>query len=442
MVTETRRSTGSRPSAAARRPVIPIEAAPPKAPPGISLRWLLVAPHRLFFFLGMLGVAIVSLWWLAQLAARTAGAPLALALPPTWTHAWTMLNAFVPFFMFGFLFTAGPKWLNVAPPAMRELAPAGVAAFFGVLFVLASAHMSATLVAAGALLAFIAWGVLLLRFARLIRVSSMTDQTHARLVLTFFSFGTLSHLAFALGALQLSAVWVHSAQMLSIWLFIAPVYVTVGHRLIPFFTASVVPFLDAWRPLWLLWAFIGIVIGHGLLPLATVASPSALLAALRLAVDLSAAVLFGFVAWRWGVVQSLRNRLLAMLHLGFVWLGLAFLLYAWNGGAVLLDAPEAAIGLAPLHALTMGFFGSVMFAMVTRVTAGHSGRALVADNLTWSLFWILQIAVLLRILSETWLAQGGTLTLAAIVLWCAAFVVWAGRSTPIYLRPRPDGRPG
>ena len=39
-----------------------------------------------------------------------------------------------------------------------------------------------------------------------------------------------------------------------------------------------------------------------------------------------------------------------------------------------------ALGLGALHALTMGCLASLMLAMVTRVSCGHSGRALVADR--------------------------------------------------------------
>jgi uncharacterized protein involved in response to NO len=187
---------------------------------------------------------------------------------------------------------------------------------------------------------------------------------------------------------------------------------------------------------------LGIVLAHGLLPLGSVFAPGALFGWLRLAVDLAGAALVLVVAWRWGVVQSLRNRLLAMLHLGFVWLGIALALYAWNQATLLAGLPAAGIGLAPLHALTMGFFGSVAFAMVTRVTAGHSGRQLVADPFTWRLFWTLQAAVLARLLSEAWPAQARWLTPLAILLWCAAMLPWAARSALIYLRPRADGRPG
>jgi uncharacterized protein involved in response to NO len=433
--------TGSGPPAG-RRPVIPVRPQVEAPAEGASLRWLLVAPHRLFFFLAMLGLAMVSLWWLAHLFARAAGVPLPLAVPPSWLHGWAMANGFLPLFMFGFLFTAGPRWLNVVGPPARPLAPAAVAAAAGVPLALAGAHVDARLVAAAALLVAGAWTVLLARVLRLYRASRADDRTHARLVLVFFAFGTLAHLAFAAGMAQLSATWIHSAEMLSVWLFIAPVYVTVAHRLIPFFTVSAVPLLDAWRPLWLLATMLGIVLAHGLLPLGSVFAQGAAFGWVRLAVDAAGAALVFFVAWRWGVVQSLRNRLLAMLHLGFVWLGIALALYAWNLAMLLAGLPAAGVGLAPLHALTMGFFGGVAFAMVTRVTAGHSGRQLLADTLTWRLFWTLQAAVLVRLLSEVWLAQAIWLAPLAIGLWCAALLPWAARSVLVYLRPRADGRPG
>lgn len=401
--------------------------------PGASLRWLLVAPHRLFFFHAMACLAVVSLWWLVQLASRAIGTTPPMAVPPSWLHGWSMANGFLPLFMFGFLFTAGPKWLNVAGPPARALAIPGSAVAADVALVLIGAHVDARLAAAAVLLA---------RFVRLYRASRMADRVHAGLLLPFFAFGMLAHLAFAAGMVQLSATWIHSAEMLSVWLFIVPVYVTVAHRLIPPFTANVVPLLDARRPLWLLATLLGIVLAHALLPLGTVFAPGPAFGWLRLAVDVAGAVLVFFVAWRWGVVQSLRNRLLAMLHLGFFWLGIALALYAWNQAMQLAGMPAAGLGLAPLHALTMGFFGSVAFAMVTRVTAGHSGRQIVADRITWISFCSLQAAVLVRLLSEAWLAQARWLTPLAIGLWCAAMLPWAARSMRIYLRPRADGRPG
>ncbi len=407
-----------------------------------SLRWLLAAPHRLYFFFGMLGLSTASLWWLVQIAARTTGHPPTLELPPAWLHGWLMLNAFLPFFMFGFLFTAGPKWLNVTAPSARDVLRPGLLALAAFVLALIGAHASLQLVAIGALLLAVAWSLLLARFYRLIRASRVRDQVHARLVLAAFTLGTLAHLVFAAGAAQLDQRWIHSAEMLTIWFFVAPVFVTVAHRLIPFFTANVVPLLDAWRPLWLLWTFLVIVAGHGVLPVIAILGSSPFFSALRVAFDAAGAALLFFVAWRWGVVQSLRNRLLAMLHLGFLWLGIALALYAWNAAMLLAGLPQGSLGLAPLHALTMGFFASTMLAMVARVTAGHSGRALVADDFTWLLYWTLQAAVLARLGVDAFPSQSVWLTPAAIALWCAALLPWAVRSALIYLRPRPDGRPG
>jgi uncharacterized protein involved in response to NO len=39
-----------------------------------------------------------------------------------------------------------------------------------------------------------------------------------------------------------------------------------------------------------------------------------------------------WLAWVWGLVQSLKNKLLAMLHIGFLWLGVAFLLGGLRSG--------------------------------------------------------------------------------------------------------------
>jgi uncharacterized protein involved in response to NO len=89
----------------------------------------------------------------------------------------------------------------------------------------------------------------------------------------------------------------------------------------------------------------------------------------------------------------------------------------------------------------MGCLGSLMLAMVTRVSCGHSGRTLVADNLVWALFWSLQLATVLRIAGAAQVAPPALMWLAAL-LWAAVVTVWGLRMTGWYGRPRSDGRPG
>jgi uncharacterized protein involved in response to NO len=110
-------------------------------------------------------------------------------------------------------------------------------------------------------------------------------------------------------------------------------------------------------------------------------------------------------------------------------------LLGWVQGAPVLP-------LGSLHALTMGCLASLMFAMVTRVSCGHSGRALVADKLVWVLFWLLQAATVLRIVAAAPSALGTWLLLAAALLWAGVMAVWGVRMARWYGRLRADGRAG
>jgi uncharacterized protein involved in response to NO len=96
-------------------------------------------------------------------------------------------------------------------------------------------------------------------------------------------------------------------------------------------------------------------------------------------------VLLLWLALRWGVVQSLKIRMLAMLHAGFLWLGLAYALSALSHALMATTGGELSLGLAPMHALTMGYLGATLLAMATRVSSGHSGRSLAADNTAWAM---------------------------------------------------------
>src|SRR3546814_9781155 len=58
------------------------------------------------------------------------------------------------------------------------------------------------------------------------------------------------------------------------------------------------------------------------------------------------------------------------------------------------------LGRGPAHALFVGFFGSVLVAMVTRVTQGHSGRSLVMPAAAWFAFVAIQIVAAMRVAAE------------------------------------------
>ena len=429
-------------------PLRPQSAPSPRSSPPADapwrLVWLLAAPHRLGFFAAALMLGVSALWWAALLLARAFGYAPPWDVSPPAAHALLMSQGFIPLFIAGFLFTAGPKWLGLPEASARTLLLPIVLMLLGWLTAVTGFHLHAALAGAGITLVAMGWSRITLEFLTLLRRSRVPDRVHPGVVTAACAVGALAlWLAAAALVLELEPL-LRSANQLAIWGFAATVFATVSHRMIPFFTASALPLLDAWRPMWLLWVLLA-TLWLELLP--ALAEPWwwPLPPALRwaqVALEAPAAALLLWLALRWGLVQSLKIRLLAMLHGGFVWLGLALALNAASHALMAASNHELSLGLAPQHALTMGYLGATLIAMATRVSSGHGGRPLAADDLAWSLYWLLQAAVLLRVLAALWPTASTVLTTLAVLAWAGACVGWALRYGGWYGRPRIDGRPG
>ena len=428
------------------RTVPPVPPARSGKPAPVTGPWrpsmLMVAPHRLAFWLAMLILVVASGWWLLVQEDRVHGwFGLGYAVSPTLTHAAAMVFGFMPLFFAGFLFTAGPNWLRVEPlPVARLQWPLFLQAG-GWLLWLAGAHLQAGVALTGLALAWLGLAWMFMLYWQLVRASRAEDRMHAKSVGVGGIVGVLSlagtGLAMLAGHDALALVLVRTA----LWGFIVVTFVAVAHRMIPFFTSSVLPMIEIWRPFWVLWLMLGIAAFEVLaLWVDWALPPPRWWTLLVMAVEIAVGAVLIWLAVVWGLVQSLKIRLLAMLHVGFVWLGLA-LLYSAASQALWLATGQPVLGLGALHALSMGFLGSIMVAMVTRVSCGHSGRALVADNPVWAMFWLLQVAIGVRLLAAV---QGMPMWLTALaaLLWTAIVTAWALRYANWYGRPRIDGKAG
>lgn len=431
----------------------PVRVQPPVRPAAQPLaRWqwqrLLWAPHRLGFFLATVLLLASSLWWtLIQLDRVGWGLGLPLAQSPSLTHAAVMTFGFMPLFFAGFLFTAGPKWLGLSGPGARALLGPLLCQWLGWMGWLAGSLVHETVAQACALLAAAGLGWMYLDFARLILRSRARERIHAMAVAVAGAVGVLSLLAMLVATHLGDDAVAMAAVQTGLWGCVVVTFVAVLHRMLPFFTSSALPMIEAWRPFWVFWFLLGVVVlevlavWHPLLW--AVADPGQDAPRVWMLVrglgELAAGSVVLWLAVVWGLVQSMRIRLLAMLHLGFLWLGLALLL---SGASQLLGLRLGVpmLGLGTLHALTMGALGSLLMAMVTRVACGHSGRTLVADDRVWALFWLLQVAVVVRIAAALPGLSGVWLALAA-GLWTLAMAVWGARLLHWFGLPRADGKP-
>ncbi len=401
-------------------------------------RMLAAAPHRIMFFSGMVSLCLASAWWSLHLLARYIGHPLFaldLRIAPVWAHAFLMLFTVLPAFIFGFLFTTFPRWMN-GPEVRRP-----VYLLTGIALMLASALWFAGVHGPAAfrwLSMVLALAALMNGLRALLRVWIDAEKTvpHAVTASIGLSVGTVALAGFAWGVLRGNDFAAHFAVRVALWGMLLPVFFSVSHRMIPFFSQSALKDYVPWRPLWLLIAVVGLA--YARLLLGTIGALQALVF-----VDASLCGLTAYCAWRWSSRAAGGNPLLWTLYLGFAWLPLAMLLQTARDLSFVVSG-EWTLGLAPIHALGMGYFTSMLIAMVTRVTVGHSGRALAMNRTILACFLGLQGATLMRIASETILAPAAVagLLLAAVALWLVTVGGWAIQLVGMYLSPRVDGRPG
>jgi uncharacterized protein involved in response to NO len=208
------------------------------------------------------------------------------------------------------------------------------------------------------------------------------------------------------------------------------VIVIIGGRVIPFFTeralAGVAP---KRRPLieWLS------PISAAAFAIADLTLPNSLFAGALAAFAAAANVvrLSGWYTNRFWTVP-----LLWVLHLGYAWIVVGFVLRALAAfGAV---APEFTI-----HAFTVGGIGVLTLGMMARVSLGHTGRPLKPAPAVAVAFVLINIAALARgILPMVLPGIFHHLIALSGTLWIAAFAIFLVVYLPVLTGPRVDGQPG
>jgi len=393
------------------------------------------APHRLLFFCGAVQIIGTPGWWLPELAARVTGnawlpAPV---LPAVWVHAFLMIYGVFPFFIFGFLFTVYPRWMAGPVIPRRAYVPVFALLCGGFLIFYPGLYLHRLVVALAILVFAAGWAGALWSLLS-VYTNARQRGVHERLLNLALAAGLLGVGCFLIAVLSGDILFFRLAREFGIWLFLLPVVFLVAHRMIPFFSQSALMNYIMVRPAWGPPLMLLCAGGHVLLELAGYP-------AWRFLADLPLAAAALHHSWVWQFRRSFHARLLAMLHIAFLWLGVAMVLYALQSLVLLVTGTDY-FGRAPLHALGIGFFTSMVVAMASRVTLGHSGHALSADTLTWAVLLGVNASALLRIAGEFLPSIGATLNLAAGAVWLVSLLAWVMRYAPMYLQARADRQPG
>lgn len=400
------------------------------------LRAFPAAPHRMLFVAGMLTATAGGLWWAATVLGRLVPALMPPArVAPVWTHAWLMVFGLLGPFLFGFLFTTFPRWQS--GPEVRRVVyvPVFAALLTATGLTLWGAITGTRVFLAGVVLASLAW---LIAWAALLRVmlGAQAMVSHAVAAVIALGIGAASQLAFAAGLWREDAAILHLALRAALWGCLLPLVYAVCHRMIPFFTQSAVPGYGAVRPAWWLVAACLLCLAHLALALAGG------YAWLWLAdAPLAALTLYGGLRWRPLVARGIP--LLWTLYVAYFWLPAGLWLQVAADVSFALSG-DWMLGRAPLHALGIGFLSSLVLAMASRVTLGHSGRRLWMDRFTVTCFLALQLAAAMRVASELVAVPAlvAPLIAASALTWIAGMLPWSVRYGRMLLLPRIDGRPG
>ena len=379
---------------------------------------------RSFFLLAGIAAMLLVPVWAISFATGTA---LGSSWPPMLWHAHEMLFGFIASAIAGFLLTAVPSWTGEKGFAGRPLVVLASLWLAARILIASSSLWPAGLIAAVDLAFLPALALLVAR--PLLRSRSRNAPLLAVLVLFW-----LTDLVFQIGLIRNQPL--QALHALHVGIDIVLVLVTViGGRIVPSFTSS------ALRPLGLahavhnrpaltglaIAAMIAVTLGDVFWPESRVAGVLAGVAA-----GLQAARLMQWATWR-----TLRQPIVWVLHLSYGWLpvGLALKAVALLSGAALAAFWQ--------HALTIGVLATMILAVMTRASLGHTGRKLIVDPLITLAYLLLTAAALMRVFGPS--VPG--LNYAVVVMWSAlfwtvAFALFLTVYAPILCGPRADGKAG
>jgi uncharacterized protein involved in response to NO len=130
---------------------------------------------------------------------------------------------------------------------------------------------------------------------------------------------------------------------------------------------------------------------------------------------------------RWHGLATLREPLVFILHIGYAWIGVGFLL---AGLSILIQGISF---IAAIHAFSAGMFGSMILAVMTRATRGHTGNSLEADRGTMATYVLVNLSAVIRVASALWGHQELGYLLSGVT-WIAAFSLFTILYFPLFTK--------
>jgi uncharacterized protein involved in response to NO len=365
---------------------------------------LFSAGFRPFFLLGSIYAGLAVLVWLPLFHGEI---ELSSVLTPRDWHVHEMLFGYLPAVITGFLFTAIPNWTGRLPIRGEPL--------MGLVAVWLAGRVCVTFSATGGWLAamLVDASFLLLVAAAASREILAGRNWRNMTVVVLLLLLLAGNVAFHLGA------HLQGTADIGIRIGIAVVIMLIaliGGRIVPSFTSNWLARENPGRLPAPFSHFDGFAIAATALALVCwvvrpvgditggVLEVAGLLHLLRLA--------------RWAGDRTRREPLLLILHVGYAFIPIGFLLNAVSAFAHAPSSPG-------IHAWMVGAAGIMTVAVMSRATLGHTGQQLTASAGTLAIYAAIVVAALSRVCAVLDPAHSEALLHLAAFAWAAAFFGFA-----------------
>ncbi len=368
-------------------------------------------PHQPFFVMGVINAIVFMLLFMLSYKGV-----ITFTTTPNLFHSYSLIfGVFTPFFL-GFLLTTFPRFSQM--PELEKsiyvtnftLLAAGIGLFLiGTLWVSFLTYIGAFLVLASQLYTMAV-------FYQIYKASPMPELHDQQWIMVGFGSGIVSSLLFFIGFLNDSVMVLTLAKLIGVYLFLTITALSVGQRMIPFFShvmidknLKLLPTVFALFALYIIFETFDLKIGFFFLFIA--------------------GIILGKEIKIWKLPFGNSEPILWILHLAIFWLPIALILTGFASLAeIIFEKDFIFLGI---HLVMLGFLTTVMIGFGTRVTLGHSGNNMVIDKLTKFLFYLTQIVIYFRALYSF---SGSSIMFdITVTLWLVLFVAWAVKYLPVLI---------
>ncbi len=374
--------------------------------------YFLSQPHQPFFLLAFINAIITMLIFMLSFKGI-----LTIEILPKSYHAYSMIfMLFTPAFI-AFLFTTFPRFSST--PAIKQSLYIGVFwLFLASSFLMIIGVFTSSEVVLGAMAINVLAHTKSLKILKDIYISSPIEAKDDQFwILVAMVFGVISHILFIS---SLSMEIFHTIAVdIALYLYLFLVTFTVAQRMVPFFSNA---FIDK-NPLFFK-LMVGLLVARVVVE---IIKPN-----LSFFIDFILFALIGRELFRWRLPFPNPNPFIWILHIGLYWIPIAFLFSAISNLTTLIDNTNFLY--LDVHTLALGFIFTMLIGFGTRVTIGHSGNQMVADNITIALFYWTQIIIIMRLFLSLATAKGLNFMVVfdiSIGVWLLIFIAWGIKFFPV-----------